>query len=489
MNDIVHRQIVAKAELFGQLPPEWPEEDLLARIRGAVHSSRRKVVVLDDDPTGSQTVHGIFVRTSWGVAELKSSFAGKEDLFFILTNTRSVTAEKAKAINAEIAHNLCRAATETGTGFTVISRGDSTLRGHYSDELEVLAEVLEKETGVQFDGHILVPAFFEGGRFTVNDIHYVQDGDRLIPAGETEFARDSVFGYRSSHLGRYVEEKTNGRVPAGDVLSIGIDDLRTGGAARVAELLGGASDGRTIIVNAASYRDLEVFVLGLLAAEEAGKRFLVRSSASFVKVRGGISSRPLLTHGELKAPVTANHGGLVVVGSYVGKTGGQIDAACELAELQVIEVEVQRLLDESGRGAEIERVLQQVEGFLRSGTDVMVYTSRTVIRQSGGASDLSIGSRVSAALVEIVSRLAVQPRFLIAKGGITSNDVATDALGVKAAKVLGQAYPGVPVWLLGPETKFPSMPYVVFPGNVGAKDTLADVISLMRGTIDRIQVG
>ena len=77
-------------------------------------------------------------------------------------------------------------------------------------------------------------------------------------------------------------------------------------------------------------------------------------------------------------------------------------------------------------------------------------------------------------------RLTVVPRFIIAKGGITSSDVATDGLDVRRAWVLGQILPGVPVWRLNEESRFPGLPYVVFPGNVGTDDSLARAIEILR---------
>lgn len=83
---------------------------------------------------------------------------------------------------------------------------------------------------------------------------------------------------------------------------------------------------------------------------------------------------------------------------------------------------------------------------------------------------------ISTALTQIVSNLTIRPHFLIAKGGITSSDIATHSLGIRKAEILGQAAKGVPVWKSGPESKFPGMPYIVFPGNVGETDTLTNVV-------------
>ena len=86
---------------------------------------------------------------------------------------------------------------------------------------------------------------------------------------------------------------------------------------------------------------------------------------------------------------------------------------------------------------------------------------------------------ISDALTSIVNRLSVRPKFLIAKGGITSSDVGTKGLGVKKALVLGQVAAGVPVWRLGFESKFSGMSYIIFPGNVGKVETLREIVEML----------
>ena len=478
--------IVSKTELLDSLPTLVDTTAIRQRILDIVAASGRKVVVLDDDPTGSQTVHGIKVLTGWDVTILEAALNSPENVFYILTNSRALDADQARALNREIAVNLCRASHNSGVDFDVVSRSDSTLRGHYPLELDVLEEVLSAELEISFAGHLLVPAFFEGGRYTIGNIHYVQNGAELIPAAETEFAKDAVFGYSHSDMSQYIEEKTAGRCPAAAVVAIGIDDLRNGGAERVAEILLQADPGSRIFVNAADYADLEVFVLGLLQAEQAGRRYLVRSSASFVKVRGAVADKPYLSRDEVAPAEGLNNGGLVVVGSYVGKTGRQIDSAKTIESLGSLEIKVDKLLEENSRRNEIARVLGEVEASLTRGTDIMIYTSRTLIKTDDKRANLDIGQKVSSALVEIVQRLTVKPRFLIAKGGITSSDLATDALGVKSALVIGQVAPGISAWRLQAEAKFPGMAYIVFPGNVGTDQTLAEVIRLLSGELSVI---
>jgi uncharacterized protein YgbK (DUF1537 family) len=339
-----------------------------------------------------------------------------------------------------------------------------------------LAEALAQD----FDAWLIIPFFLEGGRYTINDVHYVAEDEWLVPAGDTEFACDAVFGYRASNLRQWVEEKTGGRVPAHSVASISVEDIRRGGPQWVAERFAGLARGSVCVVNATSYRDMETFVQGLLIAEARGQRFLYRTAASFVRARAGLGPRPLLTRADLG--VSDSGGGLFVVGSYVPRTTSQVNALLALPGMVSIEISVEALLDESRREGEIGRVVQQADQALRHSQDVVVYTSRQLIAGGDAESSLSIGQRVSEGLVAIVRGISTRPRYLVGKGGITSSDIATQGLEVKRALVLGQILPGVPVWQLGPESCYPGVPYVVFPGNVGGAEALVEIVTKLRTT-------
>ncbi|MDR6639454.1 four-carbon acid sugar kinase family protein [Paenarthrobacter nitroguajacolicus] len=83
-------------------------------------------------------------------------------------------------------------------------------------------------TGESIDGIVLVPAFPEAGRITVDGVHYAgSSSDGFTPIGDTEFARDATFGYRSSLLAQWVEETTDGKISASSVLTINRANLRT----------------------------------------------------------------------------------------------------------------------------------------------------------------------------------------------------------------------------------------------------------------------
>ncbi len=470
-------QVLRRDELLSRLPPEWPT-DLSSEIQRRVTASGQKVVVLDDDPTGTQTVHHLWVLTRWTQNALRSALTDPGPMFYVLHNSRSLPEASAAALNQEIVANLTAITDELGCDFELLSRSDSTLRGHYPAETDALRAMLRPCFGRDYDGIVICPFFAEGGRLTIGDVHWVADADLLIPAGQTEYARDAVFGYTNSNLRQWVAEKTRGRVRADDVASLSLHVIREQGPAGVREVLTRATDGQVIVINAASYRDLEVFVLGLLDAEKAGKRYLFRTAASLAKVRGAVPDQDLLTREQM---LGSHRGpGLTLVGSYVERTTRQLERACALPGLVAVELSVAGALDPAQRHATVADVAARVTEAMLDGRDALVYTSREQVTERGRAGDLDVGRQVSSALLGVLPRVGAGPSYIIAKGGVTASDVATAGLGVERAWVLGQILPGVPVWRLGAESRYPDLPYVVFPGNVGDDDSLAEAMRLLR---------
>ncbi|XP_057973256.1 uncharacterized protein LOC131161483 [Malania oleifera] len=466
--------ICNKQSILQSLPSEWPL-DPIQDIQRMDQRSSKILIVLDDDPTGTQTVHDIEVLTEWSFESLAEQFRKKPKCFFILTNSRSLSSEKATALVKDICRNICAAAKSVeNIDYTVVLRGDSTLRGHFPEEPDAAVSVLG-----EMDAWILCPFFLQGGRYTIDDVHYVADSDCLVPAGETEFAKDAAFGYKSSNLREWVEEKTAGRVPASSVASISIQLLRKGGPDAVYEYLCSLPKGSTCIVNAASERDMAVFAAGMIQAELKGKRFLCRTAASFVSARIGIVQKDPILPKDLGINKEKN-GGLIVVGSYVPKTTKQVEELKKQCgnNLRTIEISVDKVTMKSSqeREEEINRTTEMADVFLKSQKDTLIMTSRELIVGKSPSESLEINFKVSSALVEIVKQIRARPRYILAKGGITSSDLATKALEAKQAKIVGQALAGVPLWQLGPESRHPGVPYIVFPGNVGDSNALARVV-------------
>ena len=453
---------------LARLPPEYAAE-LLPVIRKEFLKTGKTVVVLDDDPTGTQTCHDVFVLTAWTVPLIVEELKKKPSILFILTNSRSLPEQAAVTLTLEIALNLKKASKESGREIVPISRSDSTLRGHFPAEVDAMAKALEMDDAVW----ILLPAFIEGGRFTMDDVHYIIENQECVPVSETPFARDASFGYTHSNLKEWVEEKTKGAMKTGEVMSLSLADIRQGGPQRVCDTLLMCRSRQICIVNACSYKDLEVFVMGVLLAEKTGKRFLYRTSATFVSIRAGIAPGHIFKPG--KEQVVSPHGSLVVVGSYVPKTTSQLDYLLAKGSHQSIEINVPELLQSRDNLVYAASVIKQADHWMASGKDVIIYTSRRLEVGKDPESSLRVNGLVSAFLVSIVKGITVRPAFIIAKGGITSSDLATKGLSVEKALILGQAIPGVPVWELDKKSKFPGLIYVVFPGNVGDHTALEQV--------------
>ncbi|MCJ0196710.1 hydroxyacid dehydrogenase [Clostridioides difficile] len=443
----------------------------------------RKIVVLDDDPTGVQTVHDISVYTDWDKDSMEQGFNEKNSMFFILTNSRGFTVAQTTKAHKEISKNIVDVSKKVNKDFIIISRSDSTMRGHYPLETNLLKSEVERLSGKLFQGEIIMPFFKEGGRFTIDNVHYVKEGEILVPAGMTEFAKDKSFGYKSSDIGEWCEEKTNGKYKSSDMIYISSKELRELNIEAITEKLKKAEGFNKIIVNATDYVDVKVFTIAFIRAVNSGKEFMFRSAAAITKVLGGVSDKELLTKDELVSKGNTN-GGIILVGSHVNKTTQQLEELknCKYP-IEFIEFNQHLVLQENGLKNEVKRVIKVVEEKISRGKTVAVYTRRERFDLDTNDKDkqLMISVEISDAVTSIIGMLNVRPNFIIAKGGITSSDVGTKALRVKKATVMGQIKPGIPVWMTGKESKFPNMPYIIFPGNVGEISTLRESVEILMG--------
>ncbi|MES1036664.1 four-carbon acid sugar kinase family protein [Bacillus pumilus] len=462
--------------------PKADSKIIQAAYEQALNSFHHKIIVLDDDPTGIQTVHGVSVFTDWSEESIEVGFLEDSRMFFILTNSRSMTEKETTAVHETIASTIVKVAERLDQDFIIVSRGDSTLRGHFPLETEVLRTTIEQQSSRQFDGEILLPFFQEGGRLTINNIHYVQEGQELIPAGNTEFAQDRTFGFQSSHLGEWIEEKSDGSFTKENTTYISLDDLRALRMNQIKNQLLSVTDFKKVVVNAVDYDDVKVFVTALIEAIQAGKQLMFRSAAALTKVLGGIGDRALLTRHDL-IQEQSPHGGLIMIGSHVKKTTDQLKALQQNKEVAFIEFNTHLVLEPEAFQQEIDRVIQQTEELLASGQSVAVYTrrERLDLGDDRQEEELKLSVKISDAVTSIVQRLTIRPKYLIAKGGITSSDIGTRGLHVKRATVAGQIKPGIPVWQTGEDSKFPFMSYVIFPGNVGSRDTLKEAVDILEG--------
>lgn len=448
-----------------------------AVIADRVRRSQRVLIVLDDDPTGTQSVADLPVLTRWDVEDFEWALDTRAPAIYVLTNSRSFDPDTAARINHEVVVAAVAAARARGIHPTFASRGDSTLRGHFPLEPDTIAATLAELNEPAVDGVLLVPAFPDAGRVTIGGVHGMLADGEFTPVGETEFARDSTFGYDSSRLAEWVQEKSRGRVGANDVVELTLDIIRAG-AESICEALAEAAPGSVIAVDAVNEDDLRQLALGLELAEAGGRTYIYRVGPPFVRARIGQAPRDPLIVDRSQASDQAT-GGLIVVGSHVGLTSRQLaDLTAERPDAAIVELDVPSLLNAQTAEPTIDASVARVIAALETG-DVIVHSSRTLIRTDDPDESLAISRTVSDALVAVVSRTLAErrPRFVIAKGGITSSDVASRGLSIRRAMVRGSLFAGiVSVWepADGPAR---GIPYIVFAGNVGSDTTLTEAVA------------
>ena len=436
--------------------------------------TKPKIIVLDDDPTGSQTVHSCLLLMRWDLETLQLGLQDESPIFFVLTNTRALPAEQAEQVTRNVCQNLKQAIAQAQIeDFLVVSRSDSTLRGHYPVETDAIAEELGP-----FDAHFLVPAFFEGGRITRDSVHYLKVNGVETPVHTTEFAKDSVFSYHHSYLPDYVAEKTQGRIKAEQVERFTVEQIRQGSLDRLQQLQGNvcaAVDGQT-------QSDLDQFAADVLQAAAQGKRFLFRSAASLLTALAALPPQPVAP-ADMAQYTRAGKPGAVLVGSHVRKTTEQLQHLLQAPGTVGIEVDVTQLVDatDEARSQLLSQTLDRIQAVYDEGETPVIYTSRQELNFPDVQTRLQFGATVSALLMDIIRGLPSDLGFLISKGGITSNDTLSQGLALQSARLLGQIIPGCSVVRTPADhPQFPNLPVVLFPGNVGDAEALATVYQRLR---------
>jgi uncharacterized protein YgbK (DUF1537 family) len=439
-----------------------------------------KVVVIDDDPTGSQTVHSCPLLLEWDKETLKRGLRHPSPLLFLLADTRALTPEAAAARNREIVRHLDEALAAEGLGrgdVLLVSRGDSTLRGH-----GVLEPATLQEAFGPFDATFHIPAFLEGGRTTRNGIHLL-NGE---PVHTTAFAKDRIFGFSTSDLAAWLEEKSDGSIRRVEVQRIDVRELDAAGGAGLPGLIDRfrCLQGNVAVVVDAERQDQLDALAAAVRALRSEKRFLFRSAASLVKALADPGPPPL--DGAGLAALRRRNGdgallpGLVVVGSYVPLADQQLERLLQDPGCHGLELPVRRIARvlESGTPdlllADLEREwLQQLREMLKGDATPVLYSSRGEL----GFASLPQRRHFSLQLAQVMARLAAAVAsdlgYLISKGGTTTQTLLSKGLGLTAVQLEGQLLPGLS--LVRPsEGRHAALPILTFPGNLGSADTLRD---------------
>ncbi|WP_167137407.1 four-carbon acid sugar kinase family protein [Diaminobutyricimonas sp. TR449] len=408
-----------------------------------------KTIVLDDDPTGTQSAAGVTVLLK-SDADLLTEALRLEDSVYVQTNSRAISEESAVALVRSVREDGLEAAQRLGHDVRFVLRGDSTLRGHVFAE----SEVFSNEGSIM----VFVPAFPAGGRITVDGMHLVTVDGVAIPAHETEYAADPVFPFSNGRLVDYVAEKSSH--PA---VHVPLDAIRDG---RFPAVLGSAPAGSVVVPDVSDDDDIAVIAAAITAAQQAGRDIVVRSAAPLAAALAGVVS-----DGFLSTPlVTERRRTLLVCGSHTVGASRQMEPVIDTWGDPVV-VPTADALSDSTRTAD--RAARAAAQQLDERGLAMIMSERNRLSEHNS---LDHGSRVMESLTLAVRAVAPRVDVVIAKGGITSADVARIGLGAESARVLGQVLPGISVWDL---TAFDGhqVLYVVVPGNVGGPETLTDVLA------------
>ncbi|MFC3995051.1 four-carbon acid sugar kinase family protein [Nocardiopsis sediminis] len=417
-----------------------------------------KILVLDDDPTGTQSATGVPVLLETGDATLSRDIEDAlraDDALYVLTNSRALGTDEAVALARRIRTAALEAVARLGTGVRFILRGDSTLRGHVFAESDAFAT----DASVM----LFVPAFPAGGRTTRDGVHYVRVGEADVPAAETEYADDPVFGFGSSDMRGYVAEQGGGR-PA---LTVALDDLRATGGGALADALTSAAPGTVVAPDAVTDADIDLVHHALVRAWAAGRDVVVRCAAPLAARCADAAST-----GPLPKPLDRAPGPvLVVCGSHTSGATAQLAALEHDRGLRPVVLDTDAALaDPAAAGADL---VERARAALRDNGAAVIASER---HRRAADNTLGHGERVMAALTAAVHELSGEVAAVVAKGGITSAEVARTGLGARVARVRGQVLPGISVWDL-PTPSGATVPYVVVPGNVGGETTLVDVLT------------
>lgn len=414
-------------------------------------------VVLDDDPTGTQAASGVPVLLRWTTEELAGTLAASGSVY-LQTNSRAIPADAARALAERLRGEIAEVERLTGEPALVVLRGDSTLRGHVFTESDVFAGA---------EGRILfVPAFPGGGRTTVDGVHRVVVDGVATPVGETEFARDPVFGYRSSYLADWVRERGD----RGSV-AVSLAELRGTDGSAVADALAEARPGEVVLPDAEADADLVLVDRGLRLALERGIPVVVRSAATLAAIVAG-----RLSPGSLPRPIAHAPGAVVVIcGSHTDAAGAQLRALLDATGATPVVIPTDdAFADPVAAGRAAGRRLAEA----LAASPVAVLASERHRRAEDGT--LAHGELVMTALMT-AAREAVPPAStVVSKGGITSAEVARTLFAADRATVRGQLAAGISVWDYDDGGT-----QVVVPGNVGDAGTLVDVLDALGIGIER----
>ena len=448
-----------------------------------------KIIVFDDDPTGSQTVHDCLLLLKWDYQTLLKGLNNQSNILFILVNTRSLRDYEAKNRLEEVCNMLKKVINNENfdkESFIFVSRGDSTLRGHNLLEPETLNTNLGP-----FDATFHIPAFLEGNRITKNGIHYVND----IPVHETIFAKDKIFGFQTSNIKNLLQQKSNYQLTNDQINNLILSDLELLEIEDnnvIYKKLMNLNNNQQVIVDVIEYSHLKKFV-NVIQKIIPKKRFLFRTAASFISVISDIKNNnkdgryfsQLRRKNSHDVPMS----GLIIVGSYVHLSTLQLHRILEYQQCKPIEINVFKFSNIKDIPGEkqinifLDDLLIQIRNCLNDGYTPVIYTSRDLKSFEDESEQIKFYNTLALFLASLISEIKLEIGYLIAKGGITSNTILSEGLGIDYVYLEGQILKGISLVSASLNENSSMLPIITFPGNIGDQFSLVKVWKIMENTI------
>ena len=458
-------------------------------MRNSINDRYMKIIVFDDDPTGSQTVNDCLLLLKWDYQTLLKGLQSKSNILFILANTRSLSEIEAKQRLNEICQALLDVFCKNGykkEDFIFVSRGDSTLRGHNYLEPYMLNKILGP-----FDATFHLPAFIEGDRVTIDGKHFVND----VPAHKTIYARDKVFGYKTNNIKEILYIKSKSMILFDDIKNLYLSDLDVLEMKENNEVLNkiySLKNNIQVIVDATEYKHLDkIAALGKFSFGE--KRFLYRTAASFLTAisgsKGVIPSSLLFSTPQRRNSNNQIMKGLYVVGSFVQNTNDQLKKILEIESCKAVELDVfqfYRINFSQGNDYDLlkfrKSLINKVRICLKNSYTPILFTSRNEVLSEKHCDQMFFYNSLAKFIAELVGELKYEIGYLVSKGGITSNTILSHGLRLDSVYLKGQILKGISVVEAKLSNSKGVLPVVTFPGNIGNKYSLLELWEIFEKT-------
>ena len=442
-----------------------------------------KIIVIDDDPTGSQSVHDCLLLLNWNYETLLKGLLSNSSLLFVLANTRSLSEKEVEKRLEEICNTLYKVYVENNIqdNLLFVSRGDSTLRGHNFLEPDLINQYLGP-----FDATFHIPAFLEGNRITINGKHFVNG----VPAHKTNFAKDNIFGYETNDLKKLLYKKSKSKIELKNIKNLNCIEKYS--SYELKNFMENLKNNTHVIVDIDKFSQLEKFS-ELIRELIKNKKFLFRTAASFLKTISNTKNikKSNFYYSQLRLKNKLNQflPGLIIIGSYTDISTKQLNNLLELNFFKAFEIDVEEFYKihlSKNRETLIFKlkkiILERIRITIKNNFIPIIFTSRKEKIIENNYLQMDFYNSLSSFIAEIVADMKYEIGYLISKGGITSNTILNSSFNIDYVYLEGQICSGISLVKAKLTNNKNDLPVITFPGNLGNDHSLTQVWQAMENT-------